>query len=853
MAGAAKPKPGKTREPSEAPASKEEVVDVALVSTRLVEGETPSDSLAYRAKLWITQDRQLKRIHDITTPHDFFDRLRRSAGPGRKIGRLLIVAHGREHDDEQPYIDLDPPLNANVLDLEAIQSNQEAARQEIRDCETKIKDLTSRLPRMKTKSDREKIEQMIRIAQDNLTGQKDTLTILSEREQDILSIRDVMAPGGQVFLINCRTANSPTDAGPLVKRLGRILLRQNGGRITAATGPVQVNTGSKDTTEGRDTMNALLLPLTAFTGLADFLRFVREYLTINCGSYQYIGLSEGAWMREEVNSRPNAGLKLGRLFMTGDTFRIPAGPTGQPATVKELTQFLMSGSGSFKPMNYGPAGSTGPVPDSVDCGSATVPGAGVIRYRIQANPPSPGGWTVYNSNANLELRFTAGVSVSSASTGPWMGTTTEGNIPVAGPCSVHVVLTPPHSHGYNGGAYPIQIASFQLEFVANDGKSPASYGEIVQNGDQIATGNAKALLYLAEGTRILLRRDTQLRLVTTKDGALRAMVEGGSVYVVKRPWPGRKLEFRFGPRVVKPSGTAVNAYVGEREGYVQVEEGALEVESTTGTTPVEAGQELDLFTGEIGPIEPRYGDDKDFDGWPLVALPLDTEPVPPVHLEGGFAKAGDLAGWMWLTQQPGPDSPQDTWKIEQGALTVATSFQTTFNRGAPRLWRKLTDDFDVAMRLSIQTHPDDHVWTRFFVFAAGSGIGRNIGATSGNIGLTVDTVMLPGLSCVKGRYSVSVDPTSPTVDATKPPEPLPVWLCLSRRDRRLIVSSSADAMSWMAVQDSVFTELPDTLWVGLTFEHEPEDAFTRRETGNTTTIVEQRIISAAKGTLPNPV
>jgi len=273
------------------------------------------------------------------------------------------------------------------------------------------------------------------------------------------------------------------------------------------------------------------------------------------------------------------------------------------------------------------------------------------RYRLSASPPNPAGWKSYNSNATLEIKLRANGIELPASSGAWLGDKTEGEIPVQAPCTIEASLAPPHSYGPFAGEYPAQTAAAQLEFVAAADDQPAAYGDILRNGDTITTGRSKALLHLGEGSHVMLRNETTARLVTGKDGALRVEIDKGGAYVFKRPGPGRKLEFRFGPRTLaRPDGTRIDAWVDEGRGSVRVEEGALEVETAYGQVRMEAGYDLDLTLGEIGPSEGDWNVDNYFGDWPVMDTPFSTERQEPSNISGAFDGEHGLAGWTWLAQ-----------------------------------------------------------------------------------------------------------------------------------------------------------------------------------------------------------
>ena len=483
-------------------------------------------------------------------------------------------------------------------------------------------------------------------------------------------------------------------------------------------------------------------------------------------------------------------------------------------------------------------------------GGARVASPGVVRYRMNASPPNPAGWTQYNSNALLEIHLRGNGNEIVQSTGTWLGDTTEGTMKINGPCMVEAVMLPPHSHGVYGGEYPAQTASCQLEFIANNGEDPAAYGEILRNGDRISTRNAKALLHLGEGTHILMRRDTQLRLVTTEDGALRGEVEAGSVHVIKRPGQGRKLEFRFGPRTIcKPTGTIIDAYVNDDEGYVRVEEGEVETETATGIHVIKAGWQLDLEYSEIGPLQPSFDTENDFDGWPIEDIPYDPDPVPTLNITGDFSPSGDMpggrpGGWTWLARKSSPEVASDSWSIDQGTLVVKS--RPDAQKG-PRIWRGVTGDFELSLEFSIETNPGDHAWISPFIFAVGSDIGREMKFEKYQVGFKMDTAILASFGFRKQFYASSEsDGSFHNPNDIIPGDPKRLWIRVSRRNADITVSMSPDGRSWSPVSFRSFAELPETLWVGVSFSHRSGDSFAQPETGNVTRIYQQQIRSAGR-------
>ena len=270
-----------------------EVVDVAIVSTVLAPGETPDSSFANTIKSWIMQDPGRISIHEVGTQRDFFETLRRLAGPNRRIGRCIIVAHGRQHSYDLPSLDFDPPITASSLDVGNLRRDQDQVRGKREQLAKEIQELKPYLTTMKAQSDRVKVADMIRDKEAALKDRQGELSRLDRQEADILSLRDVMSPGGQIFLINCNAANSPSDPGPLMKAIGRVMLSDRGGSIRGADAPVHVGR-SAGPAEGRDTMNAPLPNIGYLTEFANFLRFMKGLFDGSLGAYYYIGLKEGS-------------------------------------------------------------------------------------------------------------------------------------------------------------------------------------------------------------------------------------------------------------------------------------------------------------------------------------------------------------------------------------------------------------------------------------------------------------------------------------------------------------------------------------------------------------------------------
>ncbi len=403
-----------------------EIVDVAIVG-----GE--DDALKEMAKGLIVQDPGLKVIFEPSSPHELFETLRNFTRGGKKIGRLILAAHG----DASHYVGLSEALLPEHVDLRAIRAHKQEALNSAAARRAQAGEDRALLPGMKTDEDRRKLQALVDHEEELARLDDETFRKFEQQETDLLGVADVMAEGGVIGLINCCPASDKAGI-EFMRNLGRAFLAKRGGRIQGAVGDVR---------------------LLQVVNLAQSWKHGAEI-------GEYVMWGEGGWVTLPFEKPPDRGFVLGKLFVDGDVFTVSGTPPATDPLVTRATCLLLSGAGHFKAQNWGPAGQSGPPPASIRYGPVYVPGPGTIRTTLQVDPPNPGGWTVVNSEAAITSSLAGredGAAAVSVSTGHWRGTRTVQETEVSLPGWLCIEVEPPVGHGYNGGAHPEQSFAFKIE------------------------------------------------------------------------------------------------------------------------------------------------------------------------------------------------------------------------------------------------------------------------------------------------------------------------------------------------------------------------------------------------------
>ena len=84
----------------------------------------------------------------------------------------------------------------------------------------------------------------------------------------------------------------------------------------------------------------------------------------------------------------------------------------------------------------------------------------------------------------------------------------------------------------------------------------------------------------------------------------------------------------------------------------------------------------------------------------------------------------------------------------------------------------------------------------------------------------MDTAILASFGFHKQLYaSLESDGSFHNPNDIIPGNPKRLWMRVSRRNADITVSMSPDGQSWLPVSFRSFAELPETLWVGVSFYH----------------------------------
>lgn len=842
-------------------------VDVAIMAAQLMEGdEALPNSYGACARGLIAQEKKLSPVYTVANRHEFFETLRKIGAQSKRIRRLVIVAHG----NTSHCLVLDNSghpsarLTKRDLNLEYVRRRLDEKATEAQELQDELDGATKELAKPHDDSERDALVQQINGVQGDLEAARREVEVLNQKQGDILSVADVMAPGAQIAMLNC-FAGGEDDAGDpdeaeseseyvaaqtsFLRSMGLCLLGKNGGVAMGPRGWFLSAFLGEDTDWGK---------LEWAEYIAALIVAVQEGL----GGEQtgrYIGWNFGGRVDAQIAPQSKPYL-IGRALIQGEVDIRPSS-----AAIADVATLLMTGGGSFIAAAWGPESdmSTIKLPESVFCGRAEVPCAGRLRYRIRVQPPSPGGMTELNTNATLDLRLIAasGGQVCVRGSGAWMGEEARADFAVPAPCSVEATLNPPKSEGVFAGRNPAQSATFELEFVSG---GSVSSGAILRQGDRIKTGpGAFALVAFTDGFRCLVRRDSSVKFNQTTDGRLRIEVERGGVHLLDSENGGTPYDLRIGDAVFTPKGTTLDVAHTTDDNVLRVLAGAVSTPGARGDEIVSAGSQILLDTMEVVRVKDFYPGDATFGGWPVGDFPLETGAVPLGASENALRSGALPEGWRWLATPPVHDEDEETDPAQKesedalavnsaGVLHVSTRPNASDDRdqtGAaePALATRLSGDFDVAAQIDLTTASADSAFVRCFVFAPGSNSGFDWSRGDDYRGWADDRLDLPGvLRRVPGRldFAAGVDapPTAPMNG--------PVWLRLRRRGTHIETSASVDGATWLSVGACDRQNLPETVWVGLSFTHAVGDYDARPNRGATINILGLRVASHALGAAP---
>lgn len=816
--------------PPATPPNAPEIVDVAIVG-----GD--EDEFKEMAKGLIVQDPGLKVIFEPSSPHELFETLRKFTRDGKKIGRLILAAHG----DASHYIGLSQALRPEHVDLRAIRTQKQEALQSAAARRAQAAEDRALLPGMKTDEDRRKLLALVDHEEQLAQLDDETFRKFEQQETDLLGVADVMAEGGVIGLINCCPASDQAGI-EFMRNLGRAFLAKRGGRIKGAVGDVRV---------------------LQVVNLAQSWKHGEHGSEIG----EYVMWGEGGWVTLPFAKFPDRGFVLGKLFVDGDVFTVSGKPPATEPLVDRTTLLLLSGAGHFKAQNWGPEGQSGPPPESLRYGPVYVPGPGTIRTTLEVHPPNPGGWTVVNSEATISSSLAGredGAAAVALATDPWQGTRTAQETAVSLPGWLRIEVAPPVGHGYYGGAHPEQSFAFKIELLEADAERPSPSGPI-RDGDRFKTVSSRAVLYLSNGVRILMREHSEVALERTAAGTVRGRVLAGGVHVISRKGAPHDVEYELRGRLLRPGGTVFSAQPGDDTTPIEVarndnlapvarvHEGwidAVDPEGSGGTVRVEAGQEIDLLTGEVRAQTPREIDDV-FEQVPLGELLLDETPEPPGSHVFALDPGRLPEGWTWRDPgKTGFHATPSTWEVTDGALCVTTRSRVSFGHQAPLLLHKASGDFDLEVRVGVSAPGQDEARTRFVLYAPGAYLGvlggrQEVTGKNRAEGFGADAFPLAG-RCRRGATAVvGADAAASSPPAGAPTAGDPIRLKLSRRGDRFTVAWSPDATAWTPLPDETLPGAPETLWAGLLFEHESEDPFLAGEWGSRSELTDLRLTTGA--------
>lgn len=468
-------------------------------------------------------------------------------------------------------------------------------------------------------------------------------------------------------------------------------------------------------------------------------------------------------------------------------------------------------------------------------------GPGKYRAELSYSPDIRASMTAGNFNTGMSLthRYRGlpgeGDGVRAASLRPGARDRPRGDAAIDftldRPGQLEAVFTVAASRGQAGGyAEHEQSYSGRVVFLEPLADEAGTSGTVLISGDTVRAGSHDATVGLWDGTLMLVRAGSEMRIENMEDGRLRVTVLKGAGRFSRRGDHFGRIEVVApdGRHLVRPEGTD---FVVTPTTVEVIEGSVLVVDEEQEPVRVEAHQRMRWSDGELEPLEPELlQEDLSADGIPLrrdfwVSEP-DHEPYgaklakwDDTRLADGWLFADPPARWKRGTR-PGPRAAAEAVAADTLRLVVPNGSRLD-DQGdtAPRLLHKVTGDFILEAKARIEDDGREWASLQFVARAPGAFPGAKHGqfrrnpADGAGQHYWLGAPMLVRTSGGILRVTALND-TSQTHWPEAGSEAVRVRL---RRDGDLWSSAwSRDGTVWHT-NSIARPELPETLWVGWTF------------------------------------
>ncbi len=423
--------------------------------------------------------------------------------------------------------------------------------------------------------------------------------------------------------------------------------------------------------------------------------------------------ADGRIIRAKSNIEPLKG-RLGKISLSTGGRLKKANMASKEGEIARAGS-IYSGGGAFK----------GQEAPNFSAGPFKLAGSGRLKMTFEANPPNPGGMSMGNYNAGVNLHFVpdwGGKDGPGETLGEWSGQVENnkynGEAAWNGAGKLYLTVLPGRSFGPLSGRLIEQDWQISIEALEVKAEIPARSGSLLEDGDVIETDQAQVLLTLPDGSKVLVKPNSVVRLSGNKNEEVEIHIEKGDVRIAD---DAGGVVVMAGDKSVRPVGTDFSVSV-NAEGKlisVSVSEGRVMTKTGEDWLAVDAGNSLNLETLEIVPYSaPQDG----FRGQDFRNVVADDEPISNASGCVKFEEGVIPSDWLFENPtgrvtytSPDPDTLQIT--VPDGHDFWGRS------ETAPRLIRKFSGDFDLMADVKLDCKSNQLATLEFVMLAPGSYLG----------------------------------------------------------------------------------------------------------------------------------
>lgn len=380
--------------------------------------------------------------------------------------------------------------------------------------------------------------------------------------------------------------------------------------------------------------------------------------------------------------------------------------------------------------------------------------------------------------------------------------------------------------------------------------------------DRLIQTTGETLMLLQDGSKVLAKPGSTFNFTSPEPGRVRANLLLGSLWI-EHGESSSSLEVQMANKTIQPKGTEFVCQWDGAGGKVSVAEGSVSITDGASQETLQAGKEISLPQGTVEDYDLSQDQSGLVAGLPLRDLILEEgEPEPFGEYDPAFQGGQIPEDWLW--QDPGSDAE---WTASSsGGLVVTVPDGNEFwgypgvtaaqRSDAPRLLHKVTGDFDLQGRVTLETNATDLATVEFIYYSPGSFIGQKSGLMKQD--LLSEHYSLPGGGWLRaggldklpvlGRPSqVTYSGNSAELKSAPDAPEGPVFLKFSRRGNILKTYHSLDGESW-TLSSRQEVDLSQTIWIGWVFKRMAYEGL--KDEPAVLTLEDVRLKTAEPGSLP---